>query len=135
MSSTDTGRPIISIGSDSRMHDCARGNPGIRREVHFKGGTGHLVGLTVSTFDPNVACDMHNHWAGEELFLVLAGSGWITVKAEVHPVNIGDSVLVPPRYMHAIKAGPNGLKIASTLVRAAGHTGSPQPWLPTDSRD
>ena len=53
----------------------------------------------------------HCHALEEELFVVLAGSGTLTLGAEAHPLRAGDVVSRPPGtgVPHALTAGPDGL--------------------------
>jgi mannose-6-phosphate isomerase-like protein (cupin superfamily) len=52
----------------------------------------------------------HSHPDQEELYVVLEGSGRIKVDDDVVDVKVWDAVRVPPRAMHALEGGPDGLE-------------------------
>jgi uncharacterized cupin superfamily protein len=64
----------------------------------------------------------HCHSLEEELFVVLAGSGTLTLGEETHPLAPGDVVARPPsrRLSHALAAGPDGLTYLVYGTRDAG---------------
>jgi uncharacterized cupin superfamily protein len=65
---------------------------------------------------------VHVHGDEEELFVVLAGSGTLTLGGDEHPLRAGDVVARPPAtgVCHAIQAGDAGLQYLVYGTRVAG---------------
>jgi mannose-6-phosphate isomerase-like protein (cupin superfamily) len=62
----------------------------------------------------------HRHEAQEEFYVVLAGSGRVTLESETHDLKPLDVVRVAPSVARGFEAGPNGLEF---LAFGAGETG------------
>jgi uncharacterized cupin superfamily protein len=64
----------------------------------------------------------HCHSLEEELFVVLEGSGTLTLGTETHPLAAGDVVARPPsrRLSHALAAGASGLRYLVYGTRDSG---------------
>src|SRR5579875_369784 len=64
----------------------------------------------------------HCHSLEEELFVILEGSGTLSLGEETHPLAPGDVVARPPsrRLTHALAAGPQGLTYLVYGTREAG---------------
>jgi mannose-6-phosphate isomerase-like protein (cupin superfamily) len=67
--------------------------------------------VSLQRLAPNVRQPFgHRHADQEELYVVLDGSGRIKVEDELVEVKQWDVVRVPPRAMHALEAGPEGIE-------------------------
>ncbi|WP_028534256.1 cupin domain-containing protein [Paludibacterium yongneupense] len=63
------------------------------------------LGASIDIVAPGMrSCPYHYHYAQEELFVVLAGSGSLRVAGEMLPLKSGDVVFIPPgaAYPHQI---------------------------------
>ena len=71
-------------------------------------GTGtaaHKLGASIDTVAPGKrSCPYHFHYAQEEMFIVLEGTGTLRVAGEMLPLRAGDVVFIPagPEYPHQI---------------------------------
>ena len=71
-------------------------------------GTGtaaRKLGISVDTVPPGKrSCPYHFHYAQEEAFVILDGSGHLRVAGEMIPLRAGDTVFIPPGpdYPHQI---------------------------------
>jgi uncharacterized cupin superfamily protein len=75
---------------------CARLAPGTAAQK---------LGASIDTVPPGKrSCPYHFHYAQEEMFIVLEGSGTLRVAGEMLPLKTGDIVFVPPgpQYPHQI---------------------------------
>lgn len=55
------------------------------------------LGYNVTELPPGKAAfPAHNHYANEELFFILEGTGEVRIGADVHPVRAGDFIACPP---------------------------------------
>lgn len=85
------------------------------------GTAARKLGVSVDTVAPGKrACPYHFHYAQEEMFIVLEGSGTLRIAGEMLPLRTGDVVFVPPgpQYPHQIintSSGP--LKYLSVSTR------------------
>ncbi|QDF99645.1 hypothetical protein CJ010_05695 [Azoarcus sp. DD4] len=65
---------------------------------------------------------LHRHRLTEELYHVIAGSGLMTLGEAHFPVDVGDTVLIPPGTPHCIEAvGPAPLHILCCCSPAYAH--------------
>lgn len=62
----------------------------------------------------------HRHHHAEEVFLVLAGGGWMKIDDQVRNVRPLDAIRVAPGSTRALEAGPDGLEF---VVFGAHHRG------------
>jgi quercetin dioxygenase-like cupin family protein len=53
---------------------------------------------------------MHRHRDAEEVYVVLAGSGWVKLDDDVAEVAVLDAIRVAPAVARAFEAGPEGLE-------------------------
>jgi mannose-6-phosphate isomerase-like protein (cupin superfamily) len=53
---------------------------------------------------------VHRHRQAEEVYLVLAGTGWIKLDDEIFDVQRLDAIRVAPEVARAFEAGPEGLE-------------------------
>jgi uncharacterized cupin superfamily protein len=53
---------------------------------------------------------MHRHRRAEEVYLVLAGTGWIKLDDEIFDLQTLDAIRVAPEVARAFEAGPEGLE-------------------------
>jgi mannose-6-phosphate isomerase-like protein (cupin superfamily) len=60
--------------------------------------------LAEATLDPGQATRRHYHGETEEIYVILAGSGEMEVDGQRERVRVGDTVLIPPRAWHQIRA-------------------------------
>lgn len=68
------------------------------RSARLAAGTAaQKLGLAVDTVAPGKrSCPYHFHYAQEEMFIVVEGSGSIRVAGEMLPLKTGDVVFIPP---------------------------------------
>lgn len=52
---------------------------------------------------PGTATRLHRHRKTEELYHITGGTGWMILGDERFPVNVGDTVCIPPGTPHAIE--------------------------------
>jgi uncharacterized cupin superfamily protein len=71
----------------------------------------------------------HRHTAAEEVYVILAGDGWIKLD-EVLPVRRLDAIRVAPGVVRAFEAGPDGLELLAFGPHRSGD-GEPvdDPWV------
>ena len=75
---------------------CARLGTGLAAEK---------LGVSVDTVAPGMrSCPYHFHYAQEEMFVVIAGSGTLRVAGTLLPIRSGDVIVIPagPDYPHQI---------------------------------
>lgn len=71
-------------------------------------GTGtaaEKLGVSIDTVAPGMrSCPYHFHYAQEEMFVVIAGTGTLRVAGQMLPIRTGDVIVVPagPAYPHQI---------------------------------
>jgi uncharacterized cupin superfamily protein len=53
----------------------------------------------------------HRHKVGEEIYVILAGGGFVKLGEEVRPVHPLDAIRVAPETTRAFEAGPDGLEM------------------------
>ena len=69
------------------------------------GTAAQKLGASIDTVAPGKrSCPYHFHYAQEEMFIVIAGSGSLRVAGEMLPLRTGDIVFIPPgpEYPHQI---------------------------------
>jgi uncharacterized cupin superfamily protein len=85
------------------------------------GTVAQKLGASVDTVAPGKrSCPYHFHYAQEEMFVVIAGSGTLRVAGEMLPLRAGDVVFIPPgpQYPHQIINTSNApLKYLSISTR------------------
>jgi mannose-6-phosphate isomerase-like protein (cupin superfamily) len=67
---------------------------------------------------------MHRHREAEEVYVVLAGAGFVKLGNEVRPVRELDAIRVAPELPRAFEAGPDGLEL---IACGAYHPGDGEP--------
>jgi uncharacterized cupin superfamily protein len=70
-----------------------------------KGTAARKLGATIDTVAPGMrSCPYHFHYAQEEMFVILEGSGTLRVADERLPLKTGDVIFVPPgpEYPHQL---------------------------------
>jgi uncharacterized cupin superfamily protein len=91
---------------------CARLAPGTAAQK---------LGASIDTVAPGkVSCPYHFHYAQEEMFVILEGSGSLRVAGEMLPLQAGDVAFIPPgpEYPHQIINTSNApLKYLSISTR------------------
>jgi uncharacterized cupin superfamily protein len=85
------------------------------------GTAAQKLGASIDTVAPGKrSCPYHFHYAQEEMFVVIAGSGTLRVAGEMLPLRAGDVVFIPPgpEYPHQIINTSNeALKYLSISTR------------------
>jgi len=69
------------------------------------GSAARKLGASVDIVAPGkISCPYHFHYAQEEMFIILEGSGTLRVAGEMLPLRSGDVVFIPPgpEYPHQI---------------------------------
>jgi uncharacterized cupin superfamily protein len=69
------------------------------------GTAAQKLGASIDTVAPGKrSCPYHFHYAQEEMFIVIEGSGTLRVAGEMLPIRTGDVIFVPPgpEYPHQI---------------------------------
>jgi uncharacterized cupin superfamily protein len=115
-----TPRPVNVIA----LHDATLGpfpQAEVRSPGHQAGAV--LAGLNHVTLAPEgTGAPPHCHALEEELFVVLAGSGTLTLDGEEHPLGAGDVVARPPStgVSHSLRAGGEGMTYLAYGTRVPG---------------
>ena len=81
------------------------------QRIYFDGPTGQLRSLTVGSLALKAGMVPHppHQHPEEEIILVTAGAGEITIESKPHPVGPGAMMYCGAQRMHGITAGPQGL--------------------------
>jgi quercetin dioxygenase-like cupin family protein len=66
----------------------------------------------------------HRHSEAEEVYVVLAGDGFVKLGDEVRPVRALDAIRISPEVPRAFEAGPDGLEL---IACGAHHPGDGEP--------
>ena len=69
------------------------------------GTAARKLGASIDTVAPGKrSCPYHFHYAQEEMFIVLEGTGTLRVAGEMLPIKVGDVIFIPPgpEYPHQI---------------------------------
>jgi uncharacterized cupin superfamily protein len=70
-----------------------------------RGTAAQKLGCSTDTLPPGKrSCPYHFHYAQEEMFIMLEGSGTLRVAGELLPIGAGDVICIPagPQYPHQI---------------------------------
>lgn len=70
-----------------------------------EGTAARKLGASIDTVPPGKqSCPYHFHYAQEEMFVVLEGSGTLRIAGEMLPLRAGDVIFIPagPEYPHQI---------------------------------
>ncbi len=82
------------------------------QEAHF--GRNELeaedTGLAFHVIKPGRHGGAHRHEAAEEICVVLAGSGQVSLDGEVSEIGALDAIRIAPKVARAFAAGPEGLE-------------------------
>ena len=72
----------------------------------------------------------HRHATAEEVYVIVAGDGWVKLDDELSEVGPRDAIRVAPHVARAFEAGPSGLEF---LAVGAHHPGDGElvddPWV------
>jgi mannose-6-phosphate isomerase-like protein (cupin superfamily) len=73
---------------------------------------------------------VHRHRKAEEIYVILAGGGWIKLDEEIRAVAPGEAIRIGPAVARAFEAGPDGLEFIASGPHVAGD-GEPveDPWV------
>jgi oxalate decarboxylase/phosphoglucose isomerase-like protein (cupin superfamily) len=74
----------------------------LRRLYPWAGVADPLWGSAIASVRPNESTTPHSH-DEHETFLILSGSGEITVDGEVQAISRGDVIYLPPNSHHTVK--------------------------------
>src|SRR3954453_23173651 len=83
-------------------------------EARFAGRALELEesGFSYQKLAPNTRLPFgHRHEKQEELYLVIAGSGRVTIDEDIVELNPWDAVRIPAEHMRAVEAGPDGMEL------------------------
>lgn len=69
------------------------------------------TGLAYHIIKPGQRGGAHRHKAAEEIYVVLSGSGQVSLDGEVHELRALDALRVAPPVARAFAAGPEGLAL------------------------
>jgi quercetin dioxygenase-like cupin family protein len=89
------------------------------------------TGLTLFRLRPGKRSPFtHRHREAEEVYVILAGSGWVKLDEEIREVAPLDAIRIAPAVARAFEAGPEGLEFIATGPHVAGD-GEPvaDPWV------
>jgi quercetin dioxygenase-like cupin family protein len=94
--------------------------PGIRgkRGVAAPSATGREFGIDLIRMSPGAAFPLHTH-AGDHILYVMEGEGRVHIDGVDHPVTPGDTIFIPARYPHGVKA--NAEQVGDLLFLAVGY--------------
>ncbi len=90
-------------------------------------GNSSRIVMGTSGLPPNFATVPHSHEA-EEVAVVLAGSGWVDIDGEAHPMEEGTVLFTPSNSPHQTHSGPDGM----TVLWFYAPPGSEVRWLAQD---
>ena len=78
--------------------------------------------LAEAQIPPGTRTLLHRHQRTEEIYHVVAGTGWMTLADQTFEVGPGDSILIPPGTAHCIEAlGSESLCILCCCSPAYSH--------------
>lgn len=66
----------------------------------------------------------HRHREAEEIYVVLAGDGFVKLGDALRPVRVLDAIRIAPEVPRAFEAGPDGLEL---IACGAHHAGDGEP--------
>jgi mannose-6-phosphate isomerase-like protein (cupin superfamily) len=111
-----------------QVEDAAPGNGfGERWEARVARGDldAERTGLTHFRLRPGKRSPFnHRHREAEEIYVILAGDGFVKVGDEIRPVVPLDAIRIAPEVPRALEAGPQGLEF---LVCGAHHEADGEP--------
>jgi phospholipase/carboxylesterase len=94
----------------------------IRELMHPSTHRNQAQSLAEATIHPGTKTHLHRHSKTEELYHITAGTGLMTLGTQQFPVEIGDTVLIPPGTPHCIEAqGETSLRILCCCSPAYDH--------------
>jgi mannose-6-phosphate isomerase-like protein (cupin superfamily) len=118
---------IVNFGD---LADSAAGRmPGIEARFARDHIDSEHLGVTLVRFEPDVPSPMaHSHQVQEEAYVVIRGSGTVTLDDETLPIKQWDVVRVSPPVVRSFAAGSEGLElIAIGSDKPEGGDGIPAP--------
>jgi mannose-6-phosphate isomerase-like protein (cupin superfamily) len=94
----------------------------IRELIHPSTHGNRNQSLAEATVAPESKTRVHCHRITEEIYFILKGRGLMTLGEEVFPVNVGESVLIPPGKPHRLEnTGRSLLKVLCACSPAYSH--------------
>ena len=98
---------VVDVRSRARLESfTTKDGSTIREYLHTE-----RQSLAEATLEPGQATERHYHRLSEEIYLLLDGGGSMEVDGAVSDVGRGDAVLIPPEAWHALRAGPEGVRL------------------------
>jgi len=73
------------------------------------------AGVSVHFVTISATSETHYHTRLTEIYVVIAGSGWLEMDGERQPLGEGDVALIPPGTRHRAVPGPDGLRIVNIV--------------------
>jgi quercetin dioxygenase-like cupin family protein len=101
------------------------------QEARFAKGELDAARTGVSYFDvkPNQRSPFgHRHDEAEEVYVVIAGSGWMKLDDEIIEVSELDAIRVAPEVVRAFESGPDGIRVLAMGARHDGDGEIIQGW-------
>lgn len=100
-------KPIINIADAAQTRSLANGDCyEVQMAPLAELVGGRKIGANVTTVPPGKAAfPLHHHYANEEHFFILRGSGTLRMGSETHPVRPGDYIVAPgggPEHAHQL---------------------------------
>lgn len=80
----------------------------IRELMHPNVHGNALQSLAEAVVRPGEKTQLHRHRVSEELYHVSAGTGTMTLGDSRFPIEVGDTVLIPPGTPHCVEAAMGG---------------------------
>jgi mannose-6-phosphate isomerase-like protein (cupin superfamily) len=94
----------------------------IRELLHPAVHGNSRLSLAEAVVEPGAATELHCHHRAEEIYHVLAGTGWMTLGAEQFSLAPGDTVCIPPGQPHRVgNTGRGLLRILCCCAPAYAH--------------
>jgi quercetin dioxygenase-like cupin family protein len=82
------------------------------------------IEMELVCYEPGTSTIEHHHVGQDEIFIIMEGSGTITVGGEPVRVGPGSLVYAPADIKHAIEPDPNG-RMVMVFVKAPGRSARP----------
>jgi mannose-6-phosphate isomerase-like protein (cupin superfamily) len=71
----------------------------------------------LNCFEPGQEHAPHAHQGQDKLYLILEGSGIMTIGEESQPLSVGDAAFAPSGVMHSVRnSGPDRLIVMAVLA-------------------
>ena len=117
----ESGFTVVALGEVADM--AAKHGFGEMGEARFAHGAleTRQTGLSLQRLRPGRRqMFAHHHRRAEEVYVILEGSGTVTIDGEAMPVTARDAIRVAPTSSRVFEAGPDGLELLAVGPRAPG---------------